>query len=67
MLITRIITALVLAPIAIGGVFFLDPRGFSLFTGAIITLGAWEWANMSGLTRQVHRVLYALSQTKSYS
>jgi len=59
-LITRIITALVLAPIAIGGVFFLDPRGFSLFTGAIITLGAWEWANMSGLTRQVHRVLYAL-------
>lgn len=61
MLITRIITALVLAPIAIGGVFFLDPRGFSLFTGAIITLGAWEWANMSGLTRQVHRIFYALA------
>jgi phosphatidate cytidylyltransferase len=60
-LITRIITALVLAPIAIGGVFLLDPRGFSLFTGVVITLGAWEWANMSGLVRQVHRVLYALA------
>lgn len=59
MLITRIITALVLAPIAIGGIFFLAPGGFALFTGAIITVGAWEWANMSGLTGGVHRVVYA--------
>jgi len=56
---TRIITALILAPIAIGGIFFLPPLGFALFTGAIITLGAWEWANMAGLTRQFARVAYA--------
>jgi len=56
---TRIITALILAPIAIGGIFFLPPLGFALFTAAIITLGAWEWANMSGLEQQPSRVAYA--------
>lgn len=60
MLKTRIITALILAPIAIGGIFFLPPLGFALFTAAIITLGAWEWANMSGFERQPGRVGYAV-------
>lgn len=59
MLKTRIITALILAPIAVGGVFFLPPMGFALFTAAIITLGAWEWANMSGLQQQPARIGYA--------
>ena len=57
---TRIITALILAPIAIGGIFFLPPLGFALFTGAIIAIGAWEWANMSGLSSPAARVVYAL-------
>lgn len=61
MLKTRIITALILAPIAIGGIFFLPPLGFALFTGVIISVGAWEWANMSGVTHQVGRVVYALA------
>lgn len=61
MLKTRIITALVLAPIAVGGIFFLPPLGFALFTGAIITLGAWEWANMAGMGSGAGRVLYALA------
>lgn len=59
MLKTRIITALILAPIAIGGIFFLPPMGFALFTAAIIILGAWEWANMSGFERQPGRIGYA--------
>ncbi len=74
MLKIRIITALILASIAIGGIFFLPPSGFALFTGAVISIGAWEWANMAGLTHQVARVvygafvalvLYALIQTEA--
>lgn len=61
MLKTRIITALILAPIAIGGIFFLPPLGFALFTGVIITVGAWEWANMSGIENAGGRVAYALA------
>lgn len=60
MLKTRIITALVLAPIAVVGIFFLPPFGFALFTGLIITVGAWEWANMSGWTSMAARVAYGL-------
>ncbi len=61
MLKTRIITALILAPLAVGGIFFLGPIGFAMFTGAIIMLGAWEWANLAGLTQHWQRVGYALA------
>lgn len=61
MLKTRIITALILAPIAIGGIFFLPPLAFAVFTGAIITVGAWEWANMAGIENGIGRLVYALA------
>ena len=59
MLKLRILTALVLAPIMIGGVFFLPLEQFKLFIGFIVTLGAWEWANMSGIRMPVGRIAYA--------
>ncbi|MGM0571393.1 phosphatidate cytidylyltransferase [Marinobacter sp.] len=58
MLKTRILTALILAPIAIIGIFFLPPLGFAVFTGVAITLGAWEWANMAGYTSGPARAGY---------
>ena len=48
-----------MAPIAIGGIFFLPPSGFAIFTAALIGFGAWEWANMSGLTTQPLRLAYS--------
>ncbi|MBQ75051.1 MAG: phosphatidate cytidylyltransferase [Gammaproteobacteria bacterium] len=63
MLKQRIITALIIAPIAIACVFFLDVSGFSLFVGMVITVSAWEWANLadiSGLKRYAYAGFMAL-------
>ncbi|USR41241.1 phosphatidate cytidylyltransferase [Ectopseudomonas hydrolytica] len=59
MLKQRIITALVLLPIALGGFFLLDGGAFALFIGAVVTLGAWEWARLAGFDAQPQRIAYA--------
>lgn len=59
MLKQRIITALILLPIALCGFFLLEGAGFALFIGLVVTLGAWEWARLAGFTAQFARVVYA--------
>ena len=59
MLKQRIITALLLLPIALGGFFLLEGANFALFIGAVITLGAWEWAQLAGISSQPKRCAYA--------
>ena len=59
MLKQRIITALILLPIALCGFFLLHGAGFALFIGLVVTLGAWEWARLAGFTEQPIRVGYA--------
>ncbi|ASP39257.1 phosphatidate cytidylyltransferase [Bacterioplanes sanyensis] len=56
----RVLTALVLAPVMIVGIFFLPLKPFAFFIAAIATLGAWEWANIAGYQRTWSRVVYAL-------
>ncbi|SFX31600.1 phosphatidate cytidylyltransferase [Marinospirillum alkaliphilum] len=51
MLKQRIITALLLAPLALWGLFGLEGQAFALFTGVVIGIAAWEWARLSGLQR----------------
>ncbi|WP_263141453.1 phosphatidate cytidylyltransferase [Pseudomonas sp. RIT-PI-AD] len=60
MLKQRVITALVLLPIALAGFFWLDGIAFALFIGLVVTLGAWEWARLAGLAAQPARVAYAV-------
>lgn len=59
MLKQRIITALILVPLMIGGIFYLPQPYFELFIGLIVVLGAWEWANMAGLEKAPQRIVYA--------
>ncbi|HLD68495.1 MAG TPA: phosphatidate cytidylyltransferase [Pseudomonas sp.] len=60
MLKQRIITALFLLPIALCGFFLLEGGHFALFIGAVVTLGAWEWARLAGFEAQPKRVAYAV-------
>jgi phosphatidate cytidylyltransferase len=46
----RIITALFLAPLAIGGIFFLPLKFFMLFSAAIFLLASKEWAGFVSKT-----------------
>ncbi|MDA0789708.1 MAG: phosphatidate cytidylyltransferase [Proteobacteria bacterium] len=54
----RIITALIMAPIALAGVFLLQNSGFAVFVGAVLVIAAWEWARLAGIEGP-GRVAYA--------
>ncbi len=61
MLIQRIITALVLAPLVVLATFKLSPDWFALIYGVIILMAGWEWSNLIGLRSVVHRCLFLLA------
>ena len=60
MLKQRIITALLLVPVALYGVFMLPLWGFALFIQCILMLGAWEWSPLMGVRRKSARIAYTL-------
>ncbi|WP_110656957.1 phosphatidate cytidylyltransferase [Salinicola halimionae] len=58
MLRQRILTALVLAPLALAGLFGLSGGSFAAFTALVLLLGAWEWARLAGFDDHKSRLLY---------
>lgn len=60
MLRQRIITALWLLPVALGGFFLLQGGWFALFIGLVVAVGGWEWAHLAGFDAPRQRVGYAL-------
>ena len=60
MLKQRIITALILAPLIIWGIFALSEMAFNLALAAVIALAAWEWARLAGIQNIVQRIAYSL-------
>ena len=58
MLRTRIATGLVLLGLLVVVLFVLPPVAGSLFFGAALLVGAWEWARFAGLDRPLGRLAY---------
>jgi phosphatidate cytidylyltransferase len=56
----RILTSLVLAPLALALVFYTPLTLFSYFAGAIILLGAWEWSAFMNLCDKIKRGAFVL-------
>lgn len=56
MLKQRLMTAAWLAPLMLAGLFGLEGGAFALFTGGIVLVGAWEWANLAGITERPQQV-----------
>ena len=61
MLIQRIITALILAPLAVMAVFMLPSEYFTLLWGVVILLGAWEWLNLASINHLLVRLGFMVS------
>lgn len=60
MLRTRVITAVILAIIAIFGIFVLPINGFAVFISLIAAIATWEWSRLAGLTRLSSQLIYVL-------
>ncbi|MDE0349264.1 MAG: phosphatidate cytidylyltransferase [Gammaproteobacteria bacterium] len=61
MLRQRIVTALVLAAVVVGGVVFLPVGAFALFVLVLAIPGLYEWAALSGFHGAVSKVGYTLA------
>ncbi len=60
MLFQRILTALVLAVVAISAIFFLPTLYFYLFIGIIVLIAGWEWTELSGIHTGLGKLLFSL-------
>lgn len=58
MLRQRFITAIILAPLALGAILFLPLMGFQIAFAGIIAMGAWEWAKLTGLNIPLLKAIY---------
>ncbi|AEP30549.1 phosphatidate cytidylyltransferase [Brumicola nitratireducens] len=58
MLKQRIITAVILAPLAILAILFLPVELFKIAVAGVVALGAYEWAKMSGINDRASKVTF---------
>jgi phosphatidate cytidylyltransferase len=63
MLRLRILTAIILSCLLLAGLFLLEPSWSVLAIGALLTLGAWEWAAFGALSRPLQRLAYTAAIT----
>jgi phosphatidate cytidylyltransferase len=56
----RILTALILAPLAIAAVLFLPTGAFMVLAATLLLLGLWEWTRLVGLGGHARRAIVLL-------
>ena len=60
MLKQRVITAIILTIVFLSALFGLPSQFFPLFIGAVVLIGAWEWANLSSCGAVWQRLAYVV-------
>lgn len=60
MLKQRVITALILAPLALWGIWALPTTLFAVAMGVVFVMGGWEWTRLGGLHHRPGRLVYLL-------
>ena len=56
----RILTALVLAPLAICAILFLPTAAFMVLVAGLLLLGLWEWTRLVGMQGHARRAIWLL-------
>jgi phosphatidate cytidylyltransferase len=57
----RLITAAILIPAVIWGVFYLPTKVLSVVFAVVIAAGAWEWAGLLGISPLIPRISYVVT------
>ncbi|NMP33258.1 phosphatidate cytidylyltransferase [Thalassotalea sp. M1531] len=63
MLKQRILTAIILAPLAIGAIFYLPLPFFGAFLLSVMAIGAWEWGPLMGFATKARRWFFVFAST----
>ena len=63
----RIVTALILAPLAIAAVLWLPTSAFLAIAAALILLGLWEWTRLVGLVGHARRAIVLLAHAALFA
>ncbi|MBD1389349.1 phosphatidate cytidylyltransferase [Neiella sp. HB171785] len=61
MLKLRILTALVLLPVALAAIFLLSDTAFEIAIGGVLMLAAWEWGTLMGGLKRRLRTIYGVA------
>jgi len=57
----RIITALIIAPLAIAAIFYMSLENFSFFIMSVMAIGAWEWGPLMGFENKRRRIAFVIT------
>lgn len=59
MLLTRVLTALILLPLVVGGILFLPTAAVAVVAAGVLLIGAWEWGLLLRFAGIAARLVYA--------